>query len=159
MIKIITGDLLSANEKYIVHQANCLSHYASGIAAAIYDKFPYSNIYVNRHSPDKPGTIIISGNGQDERYVVNLMGQYYPGGPRKDFIDDKEARQKYFHRALIKLAKVPNLDSVAFPFNIGCGLAKGNWEDYYYPMINNFAKFIYDEQNAITKIYQLDVII
>jgi len=103
---------------------------------------------------DIPGDIIISGNGQDERYIVNLMGQYYPGGPSDEEIDTAEVRQQYFYQALQKLATLPNLESVAFPAGIGCGIAAGNW-NWYKGTINNFSKFIFKKQNAITKIYCL----
>lgn len=46
MIEIIEGDLLNATEKYICHQTNCLSQgSAAGIARAIFDRFPYADIY------------------------------------------------------------------------------------------------------------------
>ena len=77
MIKTIVGDLLEAKEKYIVHQTNCTStRGAAGLAYYIYKKFPYSNIYQERDNPYNPGSIIISGDGKDQRYIVNLMGQY-----------------------------------------------------------------------------------
>lgn len=153
MLKTIIGDLLDAKEKYIVHQTNVTSHFAAGIAAAIFNKFPHSNIYSNRMEADIPGDIIICGNGKDERYVVNLMGQYYPGGITNKAIDDEHARQQYFYSGLRKLAKVPNLESVAFNFKIGCGIAQGNWE-WYKGTINNFAAHIFKKQAATTTIYQ-----
>jgi O-acetyl-ADP-ribose deacetylase (regulator of RNase III) len=152
MIEFITGNLLEATEKYIVHQANCRSHYASGIAAAIYDKFPYSNIYVTRIRPDTPGDIIICGDGITQRYVVNLLGQYNPGGLSEDERDNEAARKKYFHQGLLKLTKVPNLESVAFNYRIGCGIAGGNWE-WYLGTLDNFAKYVYDKQRAKVVIY------
>lgn len=157
MIKNITGDLLEAKEKYIVHQTNCVSQGgAAGLAYYLFKKFTYANVYESRKTPDVPGTIIISGSGEDvgERYIVNLMGQLYPGGFENEFPEDSEiTRRKFFHQGLIRLAKVPNLESVAFPFKIGCGIAGGNWE-WYLGTITNFAKYIFDNQGAKTVIYQ-----
>lgn len=153
MIELITGDLLEAKEKYLVHQANCVSHYAAGIAAAIFHKFPYSNIYVDRFSPDEPGDIIIRGNGLDERYVVNLLGQYEPGGISEGGKDTEELRRRYFHKGLNKLAKIPDLESVAFNYKIGCGLAGGNW-DWYLGELNAFASYVTKKQNAKVVIYK-----
>ena len=153
MIKTIIGDLLEAKEKYIVHQINCVSHYAAGIAQIIFEKYPYSNIYVTRMQADKPGDIIIRGNGLDQRYIVGLTGQYYPGGHSDKEIDTEKQRRKYFHQSLIKLAKVSNLESVAFNFRIGCGIAGGNWE-WYLGTLNNFARYVLDTQGAETVIYQ-----
>lgn len=153
MLETIIGDLTAAKEKYIVHQTNCVSRFAAGIAAAIFDKFPHADVYSNRNEADVPGDIIICGNGQDERYVVNLMGQYYPGGLTNSKLDDELARQQYFYSALRKLARVNNLESVAFNFRIGCGIAGGDWT-WYKGTLSNFADHIFKKQGATTVIYQ-----
>jgi O-acetyl-ADP-ribose deacetylase (regulator of RNase III) len=153
MIKFVTGDLTDATEKYIVHQTNCVSHYAAGIATAIFDKFPYANVYAGRVEEDRPGNIVVCGNGKDQRYVVNLMGQFYPGGIHQSIIDDERARRDYFYKGLLRLANIDNLESVAFNYRIGCGIAGGDWE-WYKGTIENFSKFVFEDQGAITTIYQ-----
>ncbi|HEX4375353.1 MAG TPA: hypothetical protein VHZ50_18755 [Puia sp.] len=155
MIKTIIGDLLEANEKYILHQTNCLSTgFAAGLAYYLFQKFSYADCYSDRTSPSEPGAIDIRGNGIDQRYVVNLMGQYAPGSFHDDFPRDTQAiRQKYFHKALIRLAKIPNLESVAFPYSVGCGIAGGNWQ-WYLGTIKNFAQYIEESQEATVSIYQ-----
>jgi O-acetyl-ADP-ribose deacetylase (regulator of RNase III) len=165
MIVTITGDLLDAKEKYIAHQANCVSHMAAGIAYSIFNKYPYSDIYAIRYKKDEdiitndePGNNIIKGNGKDQRFVINMLSQYYPGGPKQLMVngidDDEIARQKYFHKCLIKISKIEDLESIAFPAGIGCNLAGGDWE-WYYEELKIFADFIYMKQNAKTVIYQL----
>ena len=57
MIEIVTGNLLDAKEKFIAHRTNCVSQKSAGLAKRIFDKFPYSNIYVNRTDPNTPGTL------------------------------------------------------------------------------------------------------
>ena len=139
MINVIQGNILDATEKYIVHQTNCVSNGASGLAEQIFRKFHYANIYTSRkfEYPDKPGTIRLAGNGKDMRFVVNLMGQINPGGPK--YPDDTEfKRQEYFTSGMIQLLTIKDLDSVAFPYGIGCGLAKGNW-NWYEAELNKFA--------------------
>lgn len=153
MLKTITGDLIQAKEKYIVHQVNAVSHFAAGIAATIFEKFPYSNVYASRMEEDKPGDIIICGNGKDERFVVNLVGQFYPGGPSESPIDNEKIRRDYFYKGLLRLAKINNLESVAFPYRVGCGIAGGDWH-IYQKNIENFAKFVYEDQGATVSIYQ-----
>lgn len=145
MLKVIKGDIFDSKEKYIVHQTNCYSTgHAGGLAYDIFNTYPYADVYSNRRpSPfgDRPGTIDIRGNGKDQRYVVALMGQFYPGGPNVEGMDDRISRQRYFHKALWALAQVEDLESVAFPYLIGCGLAAGNW-DAYYKIISNFARYL-----------------
>lgn len=155
MIEIITGDLLEAKEKYIAHQTNCISQKASGIAQTIFQKFPYADTYTNRIQPDIPATIQIVGNGQDQRYIINLYAQYYPGKSKYAFStkDGIETREKYFHKCLLRVAKIENLESIAFPWRIGCGLAGGEWK-HTLGQISIFANYIEEKQNARVVIYR-----
>jgi O-acetyl-ADP-ribose deacetylase (regulator of RNase III) len=154
MIQIITGSLLNATEQYIAHQCNCVSQGAGGIAKVIFAKYPYSNTYANRIEPNKLGTIDVLGNGQDERLVINMYSQYYPGGCWDDMPEDSyEIRQKAFHACLTKIAKLPDLKSIAFPFKIGCGIANGNWE-WYLGTLNNFTAYVEKTQGTKVVIYQ-----
>ena len=144
MIEIVTGDLLEAKEKYIAHQCNCISAGgAAGIARAIFDKWPYADCYADRKETSAPGTIDIRGNGADQRYIVNMFGQYYPGGARFPLssLDGLAAREKYFYRCLLQLAKADDLESVAFNWRIGAGIAGGSW-DHMLGKLNNFAQFV-----------------
>jgi len=155
MLEIITGDLLNSDCKFIVHQTNCLTDtIASGLAYYLFQKYPYADCYKDRTCPAIPGTINVRGNGQDQKYIINLHGQYYPGGVLKYFenheLDGIKAREKYFHKGLLAIAKIQNLESVAFNYLIGCGIAGGNW-DHYYKMIDNFTKYV--EKTFGTKVY------
>ncbi len=154
MIEIVTGDIFEATEKYLCHQCNCVTNKAAHLAKDIFEKFPHADIYTPRTEPDKPGHIIIRGNGQDQRFVVALLGQYYPGRPKYPLstLDGQAARQKYFYHSLLRLAKVDDLESVAFPWRIGCGAAGGNWE-HYLGTITNFAQYV-DEKGVKVRIYR-----
>jgi hypothetical protein len=109
--------------------------------------FPWADIYSSRSKPhtpsseELPGNIIIRGNGENERLVVNMMGQYYPGSPR--YPDSKrdgvQVRQKAFANCLDQIAQIPYLVSVAFPWQIGCGAAGGDWIVYRH-LIREFAE-------------------
>lgn len=157
MIDIVTGDIFDAKEKYLCHQCNCITKRAAHLSKDVFEKYPYADIYAARQDPDEPGTIVIRGNGIDQRYVVNMLGQYYPGTPKYP-TSDKDgtlAREKYFHQCLLALAKVPNLDSVAFPWKIGCGAAGGNW-NHYLGTIKNFAAYVYKTQQAKIIVYRRD---
>jgi len=156
MIEIITGDLLDATEKYIAHQTNCVSiGGASGIARAIFDKYPHADCYMSHTKTDIPGTIEVRGNGVDKRFVINMFAQFYPGGlryPDSD-LDGIKAREKYFHQCLLRVAKITDLESIAFPYKVGCGIAGGNWE-HFLGTLTNFAKYVKEQQGTRVVIYQ-----
>ena len=44
--------------------------------------------------------------------------------------DTLEDRYDYFIECLQKITEL-NITSIAIPYKIGCGLAGGNWEEYY----------------------------
>ncbi|MDP2683527.1 MAG: macro domain-containing protein [bacterium] len=159
MLNIISGNILESSEKYIVHQANCCSLKSAYLARDIFDKFPHANIYSCRELGDKirhdvPGDIIIRGNGNDQRYVAALLGQYYPGKSKylNDIVDGKNARQKYFYRSLLKLSEVDNLESIAFPFGIGCGAAGGNIS-IYMKILEAFADYVGNRKDNAADIF------
>lgn len=163
MLKIIEGDLFTTDAKYLIHQCNCVTTKAAHLAYNVFKNYPWADVYSCRdpeiqklaiennesseanfeYYKDKPGDIIIRGDGKDQRYVIALLGQFYPGKPRypNSKLDGFEARQEYFFQALKKVAEMKNLQSVAIPYGIGCGAAGGNW-DVYYQIIKNFADFV-----------------
>jgi len=157
MIEIVTGSVFDSDEKYLCHQCNCVTNRSAHLAQTVFHHYPYADVYTARKDPDVPGTIIVRGNGNDQRYVIALLGQYYPGTPKYPLssLDGTKTRERYFHKALIAVAKIPNLESIAFPWRIGCGAAGGNWE-YYLSTITNFAKYISETQGAKVKIYRLE---
>jgi O-acetyl-ADP-ribose deacetylase (regulator of RNase III) len=138
-IEIITGDLLDATEKYICHQTNCISTGgAAGIAQLIFEKYPYADCYSDREETSKPGTIDIRGNGIDERFIINLHGQFYPGGARFPLssLDGLAAREKYFYHGLLRVAQIPDLESIAFPWRVGAGIAGADWSHILGKIVN-----------------------
>jgi len=100
MLHEIEGDLFESPEKYIVHQCNCVTTRAAHLAYHMFKRFPYSDVYTPRHGfgdqhhadllmenidanpqtaamlrqEDVPGNILIRGNGEDQRYVIALLG-------------------------------------------------------------------------------------
>lgn len=156
MIEIVTGSLFDAKEKYLCHQTNCVTNRAAHLSKEVFKHFPYADIYSGREQPDVPGTIVIRGNGLDQRFIVNMLGQYYPGSPKypDSTLDGTIARERHFHRCLFEVSKVPGLESLAFPYRIGCGAAGGNWENYL-AMLTNFAAYVAKIQSAKVVIYKL----
>lgn len=144
MLKLVNGNLLDASETYLCHQCNCVSFRAAHLAADVFKKFPYANVY-NEHvdgCEDEPGTILIRGNGQNKRFVVALFAQIYPGKSRKPF--DKDELDSYIWRAIYFedcLESLKELDGTfAMPYGIGCGAAGADWEEYL-GMIEEFARY------------------
>lgn len=134
---VINKSILNADEQYIAHQCNCMSKTSAGLAKSLFDKFPYANVYSQRTSPDKLGTIKICGDGIYKRYVINMFAQYYPGKSKYDN-DSVKIRLKAFENCLAQISLINDLESIAFPYNIGCGLAGGDW-DAYLGLIEKFS--------------------
>ena len=163
MIEVVTGDLLESKEKYIAHQCNCLTQNSAGAAKAIFDKYPHANTYERRvrgedgqtTNVDVPGTIAILGDGKEQRFVVNMYAQYYPGKPKypKSSLDGSAVRLSYFYTCLLRVAKIPDLESIAFPWRIGCNLAGGNW-DLYLGNLTNFAQYVGEKFGTKVMIYR-----
>lgn len=139
-IKFVNDNILNSNEQYIIHSCNCVTKNSKGLAKSIFDKFNYANTYKTREKNSIPGTIDICGNGDNKRYIINLYSQIYPGSSKYSN-DTKELRLKWFNECLIKVSKIENLNSIAIPYNISCGLAGGNWNDYN-DLIIKFDKLI-----------------
>lgn len=130
MLQVVEGDLTEAREKFIAHQCNCTTKSVKGLAKTIFEKFPYSNVYSNRkkHNATEPGHIIVCGDGQENRYVINMMAQLTGGKPR--YPETYEKRKEYFKACLDQISEISDLESIAFPYLIGCGLAGGKWDEY-----------------------------
>jgi|AntRauTorckE6833_2_1112554.scaffolds.fasta_scaffold12368_2 O-acetyl-ADP-ribose deacetylase (regulator of RNase III) len=163
--KIIKGDLLNFNCDMIVQQCNCVTIKSHGLAQAIKDKYPYGDIYSKRakkstnqtKKPDIPGTSVICNSPTNPTltpHIACLLAQFYPGKPGNyykkyynypnvNYDDSKKNREKWFADSLVDLEnKLKNdythIKEVAFPYNIGCGLAGGNWDNYL-KMIKEFS--------------------
>lgn len=147
------GDLLEAKTQYIVHQSNCVTKRAKHLALSVFTKFPYANIYAPRlkgHYIDKPGNIIIKGDGEDQRFVIAILGQYYPG-KAKYANDTPVKRFEWFRQGLAKIEKIEGLTSIAFPARIGCGAAGGDWKKYKEEIVQ-LAKKLPDVQFTIVSL-------
>ncbi len=163
VVRMKLGDLLESEEKYIIHQCNCVSINGGGLAYHLFKKFPYADVYSERDSgetnekgypillyKDQPGTIKIKGDGLEKRLVINAFSQYYPGGQNTYSNDDTLKRLEYFQSCLDEVKKIKDLESIAFPYEYGCGIAGGNWS-IYKKMIIDFAIDV----DASVKIYKL----
>jgi len=161
--EIVEGDLLECDDRYIVHQCNCVTTSSAGIARAIFDRFPWADVYSERRgmtlplSGHEPGEIIVRGNGDDQRFVINLFGQRNGGrmGERGGG-DDEIARRWMFMRGLKRILQISeDLVSIGFPWKIGCGIAGGDWEGFYERALQAFAIAAERERGAIVRVHRL----
>lgn len=152
---IKNANLLDATEDFICHQCNCVTTTPYGLSAQIFQKFPYANTYAQRISNPSsrnfarldtqsvPGTIDVTGK------VINIYAQYGPGKPNS-FNDTYEQRKTWFKNCLNHIATLKP-KSLAFPYNIGCGLAGGVWSEYE-AMLTVFARENSETQLVLYKI-------
>ena len=127
-IKIVNGDLLDATESILGHQVNCQGVMGSGIALALRERhrglFPrYKQFCGGGVTPDSllGRCQLVSCEG---KIIANLFGQLSYGRGRIRYTDYGSLETALTE--LKEIAKFNNL-SVALPFNIGCGLANGDW--------------------------------
>lgn len=139
----VYGDILEAKDRYIARQCNCTSSNYKGLSKAIVTHFPWATFYLE--DKRKPGTISIKGTG-DQRKIIGMYAQRYIGYPsdalhnnqRLQGPDTYALRLNWFESCLNEISMIPDIQSIGFPKNIGCGLAGGNWEDYF-KLISRFA--------------------
>jgi len=127
-MKIIDGDLLDCDAPIICHQCNCVTNRASGLALSLFRRYPWANVYHNRYSPSEQGTIDVREH--QGKTVVNMFAQYYGGPPTVQ--DCSVTRERSFLECLRQLyiyTRTMNT-TIAFPYLIGCGVAKGKWDNY-----------------------------
>lgn len=140
MLKVVKGDLLKSNCTVIAHQANCYGDMSGGIAAQIAKE--YEALYLNEQQNNTPaGTKYgnYSGILQGNKMVINLYGQTHPGAAKNSIesmewmlalessldklLTDLESGRDYYEKVLGKI-------KVGLPYEIGCGIAGGDWQSY-----------------------------
>lgn len=132
----VSGDLLQMDGRaaYIVHQCNCVSRGAAGLARALFALRPDADVYRARAGPSALGAIAVAPPAGGRPGVVALFAQVRPGRAGAPG-DDPRARLAAFRACLGALARALQAGGmaggpVAFPWHIGCGLAGGHWPDY-----------------------------
>ncbi len=130
MIKIVEGNILDAEEDIIAHQTNCMGVMGSGLAKQIKDKyykvFEEYQKYCHNNKFTSLGNCQIINVGKD-KYVANLFGQYKYGKDKQH--TDYEALKESL--SSLKVSCKDHNKSIALPWNLGCGLAGGDWNVVY----------------------------
>lgn len=124
MVIIKSGDLLKAEEDILVHQVNVEGIMGGGVARQIAEKYlnvekeyiKFCKKYNNNYQQLRGKVDLIKEKG---KYIANMFSQ------DKSFNTDYEAMEIALEKVR-DYAEQENL-TVAMPFKIGCGIAKGDF--------------------------------
>lgn len=146
MIKYVTGDLLNAPQKVIVHGCNSHGVMGSGVAKVIRQKWP--NVFEIYHLKYKTfglalGSILPVAT-PDGKIIVNCITQENYGKDGALYVD-YDAIEKCFIQ-INDRAPSWEVTEIALP-KLGAGLGGGNWEiieDIIVRTSKNFIPFVYE---------------
>lgn len=129
-IQVVHGDVLKAEETYIVHQVNCCGVMGKGVALQVRYKYPdvyrrYQNYCEEHRTKDLLGRVLLIPTS-DGKVICNVFGQEQYGSNRQ--FTDFAALTRCFEQ-LEKI--VPKNEKIAMPYLIGCGNDGGSWEAVY----------------------------
>lgn len=143
MIKIVVGDLLSANEDLIIHQCNAKGKFGSGIALQMKQKYPEVHEAYLEHCkstfPNDVNTLLGTVNvcrTHDGKHVANLIAQLDYGYDGKRYTSYDALYDGLSH---IKEVCKENNMSVALPQKLGSDRGGASW-NVVYAMIEEIFK-------------------
>lgn len=163
MIKEIKGDLLTTKCDLIAHQVNCMGVFNKGLAKSIRELYPevyceykklinkyYYNYNISTERLLGECQIIKVNNNEYIKYVANLFGQLHY--KKSQYSNKNFTEYDYLYEAMkkLKFRCINNMKSIAFPKNIGCGLAGGDWNIVY-----DIIKKLFEDSNLI--VYIVDI--
>lgn len=132
MIEIVRGDILNATGvAAICHQVNCMNAMGSGVAKAIYSRWPevklkYHEYCSGKHPEELLGNVQIVYLNEFPSYnlvVLNIFGQLNYGKSGICYTD-----YSALERAFDEINSLCAQKSIALPYGFGCGLAGGDWQ-------------------------------
>ena len=126
-MKIISKDITTIEEGIICHQVNTQGVMGSGLALQIKRKFPVAFTEYKRFCDTLTDKELLGAVAMvmitEKLVVANLFGQTSYG--RQGIHTNYGALQNALEQ-VIEAAEF-NGDQVYVPYNLGCGLAGGNW--------------------------------
>ena len=134
-MKTIEADIFEEFENrsnvMLVAVNNCFHVMGGGIAKIIKNRYPKvyeADCRTEYGDIKKLGTYSFAKVGDGEKYIANLYGQFTYG---KNHFGDRELSYDAFYNGFQKILKdIENseIKTVLVPYQIGCGLARGNFE-------------------------------
>ena len=152
-IKYIKGDLLQAEQDIIVHQVNCQGKFGAGLAKQIADRYPkarreYQEYCATKVDVELMGDCLITETIDYD--VANLFGQLYYGSYGKFYKKhNRQTDYQMLEKALETLERISKDRTIAIPYGMGCGLAKGDWN-----IVENIIDDVFKDQTIF--VYKLD---
>jgi O-acetyl-ADP-ribose deacetylase (regulator of RNase III) len=151
MLEVVDGDIFSSDADIIAHQTNCLGIMGGGVALTVRKKYPEvfeEYVTLCKEYEKKPEQLL--GYTQfvptnDGRLIANCFGQCGVSGER--VLTNYQALKLSLSQVRSK-AEHDGL-SVAIPYNIGCGLAGGDWNT-----VEQFIKELFEESNVQCTLYK-----
>lgn len=129
----IEKDITEVTEGVIVQQVNCQNKMGSGVAKALYEKYPLIkeqyHAYCDGKSPETLLGSIQKVEINSNLLVVNSFSQLNYGYDGQKYTDEEELITNI--RWMSSEAEYSGWGLVYVPYLIGCGLGGGNWETIY----------------------------
>ena len=126
MIRIVKGNLLESDCDVIIHQANSFATMGAGFAKQLVAKYPKAldtdkEFSIPVGSPERLGNYS-DYTAPDGVTVVNMYSQYRWGR------GTRQTDYKAMETALRNILRDVEGEKVGVPYQIGCGLAGGDWD-------------------------------
>lgn len=150
-IKEYNGNLFDSKAEVLCHQVNTFGVMGAGIAAEVKKRFPgvyeeykkTCELYkIMGRSKEGKALVLKTGNEKDQ-YIANLFGQ-------KDWMTEYSLLESAL-RDLLWWMETHGKKYVAFPYNMSCGLASGNWN-----IVRAMIEGIFCDTGIQVEIWRLD---
>ena len=155
MITYIQGDITETDCMVIAHGVNCQGVMGSGVARALFEKWPkvraFYHDYFNEFNAGIDGENFLGEidsiqMNRGGKVVVNCFTQQYFGPGDRCYLS-----YDALYECMVKLKKLCevhyNVDEIAIP-KIGCGLAGGDWK-----IVEAILHSVFPENNFNVKVY------
>jgi len=129
MIEIIKCDIFKSNADVICHQVNTFGIMGAGIAAQIkklypevYEVYKEKCLDYQKHGLNPIGNVLFCNT----KYFYPLIANFFS----QDDMTTNYNAMKNCLKIVHAYCKI-NKQTVAIPYGIGCGIARGDWDTVY----------------------------